>query len=76
MAPPVRWLLGLVLVGVVAGCASPEATRMRGGGPGADPGNRRPVVMLHEGAEPYHGTPRLITSGAARRTDAREGQPR
>jgi hypothetical protein len=34
-------LMGAVLLAVVAGC-SPEATRTRGGGPGADVGNRDP----------------------------------
>jgi hypothetical protein len=45
---------------VLAACASPEATRMRGGGPGADPANRAAVVLMHEGSLPYHETPRLI----------------
>ena len=35
--------LGLVL----AGCSSPEATRTRGGGPGADVGNRGRSIDLH-----------------------------
>lgn len=43
-----------------AGCASPEATRTRGGGPGADPGNRGKVARLHEGARPFENTPKLI----------------
>jgi|GEM_PF-3396393 len=47
----------IVLLGA---CSSPEATRMRAGGPGADVGNVRPVVELHGGARPYHDTPRLI----------------
>jgi hypothetical protein len=54
----------LVLVILAAGCASPEATRVRGGGPGADPGNRGATVRMHQGAEPYYATPRL-TPGAA-----------
>ena len=42
----------------VAGCASPEATRQRGGGPGADPGNRPPgLVRMHEGSRQYWKTP-------------------
>ncbi len=39
------------------GCASPEATRTRGGGPGADTGNHGTVVQLHAGAKIYHRTP-------------------
>lgn len=45
---------------VLAACTSPEASRARGGGPGADPGNRSVVVQMHEGSRPYHETPRLI----------------
>jgi hypothetical protein len=37
-------------------CTSPEATRQRAGGPGADVGNHG-RVELHEGAKPYAGTP-------------------
>jgi hypothetical protein len=44
-----------------AACTSPEARRERGGGPGADPGNRSPIVQIHEGAEPYHDTPCRMT---------------
>jgi len=41
----------------VAACASPEATRARGGGPGADLGNHDPVARLHAGATMYYRTP-------------------
>ena len=43
-----------------AGCASPEATRTRGGGPGADVGNRTESVSMHEGSRPYWKTPVVI----------------
>lgn len=46
-----------LLAFALAACASPEAARSRGGGPGADPGNRRALVQLHEGAEVYYRTP-------------------
>lgn len=46
-----------LLVG--AACTSPEASRLRGGGPGADIGNRGPVLEYHAGAFPYHDTPCL-----------------
>jgi hypothetical protein len=46
-----------VLAACVSACASPEATRTRGGGPGADPGNHGAVVQLHAGAKMYHKTP-------------------
>lgn len=63
--PP--WRRGAALLGaayVIASsvaCASPEARRTRGGGPGADPGNRRAAVQLHAGADPYYGTPCATT---------------
>jgi hypothetical protein len=41
----------------LAACASPEAARTQGGGPGADVGNRAPIVELHGGARPYYKTP-------------------
>lgn len=55
-----RWLAPVLAAALLAACTSPEATRMRGGGPGADVGNRRDVVRIHEGAQPYWATPRLI----------------
>jgi hypothetical protein len=45
-----------LLLGAAA-CASPEATRTRGGGPGADPGNHDRVARLHAGATMYYRTP-------------------
>ena len=50
----------LVAAGLIA-CSSPEAERSRGGGPGADVGNRGRVVHMHEGAEPYYSTPCVTT---------------
>jgi hypothetical protein len=44
----------------VAGCASPEITRTRGSGPGADVGNRRRIVNMHEGSKPFEKTPQII----------------
>jgi hypothetical protein len=46
-----------LLAFTVAACASPEAVRARGGGPGADPGNRSAIVQLHAGAKIYYRTP-------------------
>jgi len=51
-----RGWLGLTLVCLV-GCASPEASRVRGGGPGADLGNHDAVTELHQGAKMYYRTP-------------------
>jgi hypothetical protein len=47
----------LALLAAVAACASPEATRSRGGGPGADVRNWGRPVEFHAGAQPYHDTP-------------------
>ena len=58
MKTPLRLLL-IGSVGV-AGCGSPEATRTRGGGPGADVGNRPRVVEMHEGSRPFWKTPDRI----------------
>jgi hypothetical protein len=55
-----RWMLVACVLVALGACASPEATRMRGGGPGADVGNSAPTMMMHEGSDPYFGTKRLI----------------
>jgi len=54
-----RGTIAALLVGAaVLGCSSPEATRTRSGGPGADVGNHpRGPVQLHAGARMYTGTP-------------------
>ena len=44
----------------LVGCASPETTRVRGGGPGADVGNRAKIVQMHEGSKPFEKTPKII----------------
>ena len=44
------------------GCASPETKRVRGGGPGADIGNRGKFVQMHEGSRPFENTPKIIPS--------------
>ena len=54
-----RQAILLLALGALAGCTSPEATRQRGGGPGADVGNRG-GVELHAGANPYANTPRVL----------------
>ena len=45
---------------LMLGCTSPEVTRTRGGGPGADVGNRQEIIRMHEGARPFENTPKLI----------------
>ena len=55
-----RVALVLVAAAALGGCESPEAARTRGGGPGADPGNRPADVKMHEGSQQYWETPVLI----------------
>jgi hypothetical protein len=45
---------------LLAACDSPEANRVRGGGPGGDIGNRAEIVRMHEGSRPFQDTPRLL----------------
>jgi hypothetical protein len=52
-----RAAAALLLAGGLAACASPEATRDRAGGPGADVGNRGRPVEFHGGAVMFYGTP-------------------
>jgi hypothetical protein len=51
-----RLLLAALVVTAAVGCTSPEATRLRAGGPGADVGNHG-SIQLHAGADPFYGTP-------------------
>lgn len=55
-------IIFLVVLCALAACTSPETGRPRGGGPGADVGNRSKVVRMHEGADPFYKTPKLIRS--------------
>ena len=50
----------LFSAGGASGCASPEAARTRGGGPGADPGNRPARIEMHGGSDQFWKTPDLI----------------
>jgi hypothetical protein len=82
-APRLALAAVLALAAALTACSSPEATRMRSGGPGADPGNHGRVVRMHEGSQPYWRTPRRVASDqqgpltAARQADrlSRGGQP-
>jgi len=55
---PLSLLLLLTLL--LTACSSPEANRVRGGGPGADIGNRSGAIETHAGSAPYWQTPKLI----------------
>ena len=60
------YLLLVVLSAGMFGCSSPEAGRVRGGGPGADIGNRGATVQLHGDVPPeqrmFYQTPRKSLS--------------
>ena len=58
-------LAAILLTGLsfyLVGCASPETTRTRGGGPGADVGNRGKIVEMQEGSQPFWKTPQIISA--------------
>ncbi|HYU18407.1 MAG TPA: hypothetical protein VEQ11_06905 [Chloroflexota bacterium] len=58
MARPRRPLaVWLLLAGLTLSACSPEATRARSGGPGADVGNRAASVQLQQQPNPYYRTP-------------------
>lgn len=56
------------------GCSSPEAARTRGGGPGADVGNRPAAIKMHEGSEQYWKTPVVIPGEAPSLDPAHQAQ--
>jgi hypothetical protein len=62
----------LIAFTALAACVSPEATRTRGGGPGADVSNRTKVVEMHEGSQPFWETPQVITTKHAPLEAARQ----
>lgn len=55
-----RYAWAVVAIGVLAACTSPEAKRTRGGGAGADVGNRSDSLQLHGGSRIYSRTPCLL----------------
>jgi hypothetical protein len=59
-----KLILVMLLAGftTLAACASPEATRTRGGGPGADVSNRTKFLEMHGGSLPFWKTPQIIES--------------
>jgi hypothetical protein len=56
-----RYAIAVALFGLLlAACSSPEASRVRAGGSGADVRNVKQVVEMHGGSQPYWDTPRLV----------------
>lgn len=64
-------IIFLLVLCALAACASPETGRLRGA-PGADTGNRTKVVRMHEGADPFYKTPKLIRAQNPPLTPARQ----
>ncbi len=64
-------IIFLFVLCALAACASPETGRSRGGS-GADVGNRSKIVRMHEGADPFYKTPKLIASQSAPLASARQ----
>jgi hypothetical protein len=57
MIPVWRSMLFALAAAAALGCTSPESTRTRGGGPGADVGNYpHGAVQIHGGADMYYRT--------------------
>ena len=65
-------IIFLLVLCALAACTSPETGRPRGGGPGADIGNRTKFVRMHEGADPFYKTPKLIPSQSPPLASARQ----
>jgi hypothetical protein len=58
--------LGLLLLvgGLLTAACSPEATRVRNGGPGGDIGNRSAEIQIHGRIDPYYETPQYGRAGS------------
>jgi hypothetical protein len=69
-----RLVLLMLIAAAAAGCTSPESTRTRGGGPGADRGNRPAAVKMHEGSDPFAKTPVRIGKAHPRLDPARHAK--
>ena len=67
-------VLLLACIGL-AGCASPETGRRRGGA-GGDVGNRPRTVKMHEGSDPFWKTPVRIVSEHSSLEPARHAERR
>ena len=70
--------LGLAaIIGVLlaAACASPEATRVRQGGPGGDVGNRRERVEFHGRTNPDFDVQRVGRGAEIAGQHLRQAQP-
>lgn len=65
----------ITAVFLLIACNSPETSRSRGGGAGADVGNRgkkSAVVRMHEGSDPFAKTPKIIHAQSPSLAGARQ----
>jgi hypothetical protein len=70
-----RALLGAaILLAILTACESPEASRARGGGPGADVGNHGRVADMHAGSWMFYRTPDKIGGRGPDLEPARQSQ--
>lgn len=70
-----RILFFLFLPLLLIACSSPETSRSRGSGSGADVGNRKgAAVRMHEGSDPYAKTPKLIRAQSPSLAGARQAE--
>lgn len=73
----VRLLVTLAIAAAAAACDSPEASRTRGGGAGADVGNRPANgVEMHGGSNQFWRTPERIPVEGPPLEPARHAQER
>jgi len=73
----VRVILLLAVAAAAAACDSPEASRTRGGGAGADVGNRpADGVEMHGGSNQFWRTPERIPVDGPPLDSARHAQQR
>jgi hypothetical protein len=70
-----RRLTVLTILLALGACVSPEAKRVRGGGAGADIGNRSDSLQLHGGSLMYSRTPCLLPKSECPGPLAQSGLP-
>ena len=71
-----RFARVIELVLALGACVSPEAKRTRGGGAGADIGNRSDSLQLHGGSLMYSRTPCLLPQAECPGPLAQSGLPK
>ena len=68
-------LVAVVFMVFFIACNSPETSRSRGIGAGADVGNRKgAAVRMHEGSDPFAKTPKIIRAQSPSLAGARQAE--